>query len=80
MTPQEWQRIKWIAGQAWEAPEADRAGLIQALSAGDDVLRQNVEALLRSTTAAEDLFEVPALTIPGAAAAVAASTRTQSRC
>jgi serine/threonine protein kinase/tetratricopeptide (TPR) repeat protein len=73
MNPEEWRRIKHIAGEALERPEAERASFVATSSGGDETLRQHVEALLRSTSAAADLYESPALAITGGRSAIVAA-------
>jgi tetratricopeptide (TPR) repeat protein len=70
MTPEVWQRVKRIVGAAHERPAAERRAFVAAACAGDAGLEREVESLLRSTEAASALYELPALSLPGAGEAL----------
>jgi serine/threonine protein kinase len=68
-----WRRTKAIVGDALELPNGDRAAFVEQSCQGDDSLRSEVLALLRSYETAGDAFNdagVPALTLSEALAAV----------
>jgi tetratricopeptide (TPR) repeat protein len=69
MTREEWRRIKRIAEDAWDLPESERTALLSIACADDEVLRREVESLLRSAADASGLYEDAALSLPGAAEA-----------
>jgi eukaryotic-like serine/threonine-protein kinase len=58
MTPDEWRRVKAIAGEAWARPAAERVPYISSACAGDEGLDREVLSLVASMEAAEDCFEV----------------------
>ena len=60
MTPEEWRRVKAIAIEALEQPEARRTALVAARCDLDGSLRREVESLLASTANAAHLYEPPA--------------------
>ena len=74
MTRDEWLQIKQIAADAWDQPEAARAAFVATACAGNEQLRREVESLLKSSTDAADLFETPAMALPGAADAIEEAT------
>jgi non-specific serine/threonine protein kinase/serine/threonine-protein kinase len=74
VTRDEWLQIKQIAADAWDQPEAARAAFVATACAGNDALRREVESLLKSSTDAADLFETPAMALPGAADAIEEAT------
>ena len=78
MTPEEWQRIKRIASEAWDQSAAARPAFIADACAGDEALGSQVTSLLESAAAASQLFETPALKTPGALDAIDAATSSRS--
>jgi non-specific serine/threonine protein kinase/serine/threonine-protein kinase len=65
LTPELWQRVKQVAGDALEQPDALRPAFVASACAGDTVLQQEVESLLRSTARAGDRLEaLPAAITP----------------
>jgi non-specific serine/threonine protein kinase/serine/threonine-protein kinase len=70
MTPEEWQRVKIVAADVWSLPLADRDAHAAAACAGDEALYREVRSLVQSMDQAGDRFEVPALAMPGADAAL----------
>ncbi len=70
MTRDEWQRIKSITADAWDQPDEARAAFVAAACAGDEALLREVESLLRAAVDAEDLYETPAIALPGGAEAL----------
>jgi serine/threonine-protein kinase len=48
MRPERWQQLDQLLGAALERPPAERAAFLAEACAGDEVLRQEVESLLRS--------------------------------
>jgi hypothetical protein len=68
-----WRRTKAIVGDALELPSAQRASFVESSCQGDESLRGEVVALLRSYETAGDALNdagVPALTLSEALAAV----------
>src|SRR5688500_6336967 len=74
MTPGEWRRIKEITTDALAEPEAARSAYVVARCGGDEILCLEVLSLLDSTVKAAPLYETAAVTTPGAAANLQAST------
>src|SRR5262245_13779834 len=66
MTRDEWRRIKRIALEALEQPEAERHGYVTRASAGDAAVELEVRSLVASTERASDLFENATLDTRGA--------------
>src|SRR5579871_5861254 len=56
-TPERWQRIKELVGEAALQAPADRRAFLDAACAGDADLRREVESLLAAYDRAGDLFE-----------------------
>jgi eukaryotic-like serine/threonine-protein kinase len=48
MTPDQWRRLEQLYHEALELPTVERADFLARASAGDEVLRRKVEALLKS--------------------------------
>jgi len=46
MTPERWQKVKEVLGEAMEAPPGSRPALLERICAGDESLRREVQALL----------------------------------
>jgi hypothetical protein len=67
MTREEWQRIKHIAGRAWELPREQRSTFVAEICTGDPALRLEIESLLRAVAEAEPLYEAPLIMVRGAA-------------
>lgn len=61
LDPERWRRISAVLDAALDAPEDERAGVVDALCAGDQDLRDEVASLLRAGDAAGDLLEAPAV-------------------
>jgi serine/threonine protein kinase len=75
MTPDYWQLVKTIAGDAWDLPPDARAAFVAKACAADDALLGEVSSLLQSTDDADALYETPAISLFEAADLVAAATR-----
>lgn len=60
MTPDRWQLIKDLFGQALELEEPLRAGWLDERCAGDDALRAEVDSLLAAHTAPTTTLDTPA--------------------
>jgi eukaryotic-like serine/threonine-protein kinase len=58
MTPDEWKRVKAIAGEAWARPDAERIPYIISACADDEERHREVVSLVESMAAAEGSFEV----------------------
>ena len=69
MTRDEWRRIKRVAEDAWDLPDAERSRFISSACADDGALLEEVASLLRSAAEASALYEGAALSLPGAAEA-----------
>jgi serine/threonine-protein kinase len=65
MTPERWLEVERLFHEASERPPHERAAFLQESSAGDDVLRREVESLLDQSSRADAFLEGPAV---GAAA------------
>src|SRR5712664_1261997 len=61
MTPQRWNQIDNLLQGALECPVAERADLLAEACVGHELLRQEVESLIRFQEMAESFLEVPAL-------------------
>lgn len=70
VTREDWHRIKVVAAAAWEQPAAARAPFLDSACAGDPWLRHEVERLLEATDAAAAMYETPAFSGFGVAAAL----------
>jgi serine/threonine protein kinase len=77
VTRDQWRRIKSVAAAAWDQPTEARATFLDSACAGDPSLRREVEQLLESTDAAATMYEAPALSGLGVAAAFDAIARAQ---
>ena len=77
MTPERWQQIEKIYHSALELEESQRAAFLEEACAGDEVLRQEVESLLRSEPSGDRFIEEPALEV--AAKMMAHETRVITR-
>jgi hypothetical protein len=55
MTPDQWKRIKEVAGDAWAHPAGDREAYVALTCGHDELLRTEVLSLLASMAQAEDL-------------------------
>ena len=80
MTPDEiarWRQVEQVFDQVLDAAPADRAGLLERLSAGDLVLRREVEELLAADGAARDFLEQPAFAMLGITGETTADTRAE---
>jgi len=63
MKPERWQKIDQLLEAALERPSDQRAAFLEAACAGDDALRSEVEALLRSDEQATSFMESPAFEV-----------------
>ncbi len=52
LTPELWRRVKGIASDALDRPEAERDAFVATVCGGDELLRREVASLLHSTAAA----------------------------
>ena len=59
MNPGNWTRVKAIAMDAWERPEAERVPYVRTACASDESLEREVLSLIASMAAAESRFEAP---------------------
>jgi hypothetical protein len=57
MTPDEWKRIKQIAGDAWNHPARAREAYVLIACAGDEILRAQVMNLLHDMAAGDHVFD-----------------------
>jgi hypothetical protein len=57
VTGADWTRIKQIAGDAWELPNAERETYVARVCADNEPLRIEVMHLLRAMTAAAGHFD-----------------------
>ncbi len=60
MTPERWAQIRQIFDGALERQQQDRAAYLQAVCAGDEQLRREVESLLASHEDSEEFMSTPA--------------------
>ncbi|HEX7295870.1 MAG TPA: protein kinase, partial [Pyrinomonadaceae bacterium] len=60
MTPERWQRIKFVLQSALELQPHERSSFLDAECDGDDGLRAEVESLMVSHEQASDFIEAPA--------------------
>jgi serine/threonine protein kinase len=56
MTPERWDKIKDVLATALDVASADRAAFLDQHCAGDDLLRRDIELLLRREHAADSQF------------------------
>src|SRR5262245_4750235 len=63
MKPERWHKIDQLLEAALERPPSERAAFLDAACAGDDALRSEVEALLRSDEQATSFIESPAFEV-----------------
>ena len=47
MTPERWQKVKYVLATVLDLAPTERAGYLAKSCAGDDLLRRNVEVLLQ---------------------------------
>src|SRR5262245_6488784 len=73
MTPERWQHIDELFGEALELEASERAIFLERVCGGDEDLRRKVEDLLAAHERAESFIETPAL--EAAAEALAEQTR-----
>lgn len=59
MSPEQYRRTNRIFQQALELPPHHRASYIEGAAAGDEEVRRQVEAMLRSDTAGDDFLDKP---------------------
>ena len=78
MTHDEWRRVKAIAADALDQPEAERLLFVTNACAGDADFEREVLSLVRSADTASALFETPAVLLPGAATAFGDAVRPRS--
>jgi hypothetical protein len=57
MTPDEWKRIKEVAGDAWARPATEREAYVRDVCAGDEDLRREVMNLLHGMAQADHAFD-----------------------
>ena len=57
--PGVWRRVKAIALEALECPEAERAAYVDRACAGEESIRREVESLVRFAVKAQTHFESP---------------------
>ncbi len=57
MTPDQWTRIKQIAGDAWALPESERAAYVRSTCAENEPLRLEVINLLSAMSDAAKAFD-----------------------
>src|SRR5262245_20574840 len=69
MMPDEWQRVEQLYHEALELPTGERTDFLVRASAGDEVLRKKVEALLKSHDESGGFLNKPALEVAARAAA-----------
>jgi serine/threonine protein kinase len=63
MTPDRWKEIEEVFQTALDLPPVERRGYIAEACAGDDTLREQVEALVAQHDAAGEFIETPALDV-----------------
>lgn len=63
MDPARWRRIEQLYHAALARPAAERAALLAQACAGDEALRQEVQALLDAPATADGVFAAPALAV-----------------
>jgi eukaryotic-like serine/threonine-protein kinase len=67
MSTTDWFRVKQIASDALDLPDAERAPFLAAACGDDRALYDEVESLLVATHAASDLYETPLVAMPAGA-------------
>src|SRR5438552_1384277 len=78
MSPDDWRRVKEIAGEALTQPEDDWAAYVHARCV-DEPTRREVLSLLDAIVKSSNLYETPAFSSSGALAVIAeAETRERS--
>ncbi|MDT7602253.1 MAG: eukaryotic-like serine/threonine-protein kinase, partial [Acidobacteriota bacterium] len=65
MSPERWKQIEDVFQAALDLPEGERAVYISATCAGDEELREQVEALIAQHGEAGDFIETPAVVSSG---------------
>src|SRR5947209_3926693 len=65
MSPERWKQIEEVFQSALDLPQDERGGFIASACAGDDALREQVEALVKQYEQAGDFIEAPAVAIAG---------------
>src|SRR5437763_1278214 len=65
MSPERWKQIEEVFQSALDLPEAERGGFIASACAGDNALREQVEALVHQYEQAGDFIEAPAVAVAG---------------
>src|SRR5438105_4142423 len=65
MSPERWKQIEEVFQSALDLPRAERRGFIAGACAGDDTLREQVEALINQYEQAGDFIEAPAVAVAG---------------
>ncbi|HXG67063.1 MAG TPA: protein kinase [Blastocatellia bacterium] len=63
MKPERWKQIDQLLEAALERPPGQRAALLDAACGGDEALRSEVEALIRSDEQAASFMEAPAFEV-----------------
>ncbi len=61
MTPDRWQKLKILFAQAVQLPPAERDKYLERECADDEVLRNEIDALLKSNSEASQFIERPAV-------------------
>src|SRR5436853_212226 len=74
MSPERWKQIEEVFQSALDLPESERGGFIASACAGDDALREQVEALIKQYEQAGDFIEAPAVAVAGFTAGHALNT------
>ncbi|MDX6269084.1 MAG: eukaryotic-like serine/threonine-protein kinase [Acidobacteriota bacterium] len=65
MTPERWKQVEELFQAALDLPREERPNFIAEAGAGDDALRQQVEALVAQYEEAGDFIEAPAFAVNG---------------
>jgi serine/threonine protein kinase/tetratricopeptide (TPR) repeat protein len=65
MSPERWKQIEEVFQSALDLPQAERRAFIAGACAGDDTLREQVEALVAQSEQAGDFIEAPAVAVAG---------------
>ena len=78
MTSDEWQRVKAVAADALERPEAERLAFVVRQCGDDDAFEREVRSLVSFATKASSLFESPAFIKRTALSAASTSAPTKS--
>ena len=63
MNRERWKRLDELLDEALERQPTDRAAFLDKACVGDEILRKEVEALLRSDEQATGFIETPALEV-----------------